>query len=323
VWLITGGSGFIGTNFIHFLNNNSYDFKIYDKCKSKYLPKNIEVTLGDIRDKKKLSSAMKDCDVVFHLATVTPSSRLSKNIIYDIDINGMKNVLSNCKKNNVKKLIFTSSASHVYGLIKKNKCPIKENDELNPINEYGRNKIIAEKLCKKFTEETNIKIIILRLSMIMGKYNFDPILVENISRVLKNKRLIIGGNGEHKNQSLHVKDVNLALLKSAEIKNSKLKNNNIFNISSNETPTINQWIATLKKISNSSSKVTHIPLYLLSGFVNFSYLLHQTNIHPSYIKLMAQDQYFDIQKAKKILKWEPKNNVKEAIKDTIKFHKKS
>src|SRR4030043_61896 len=124
MWLLVGGSGFIGTNFAHYLRENGYDFKIYDKDKSKFLPRNINITLGDIRDKKKLSHSMNGCDVVFHLATVPPSVRLSHHEIYDIDVNGTQNVLSAASENRVKKVIFTSIASHVYCRVEKRSHPI-------------------------------------------------------------------------------------------------------------------------------------------------------------------------------------------------------
>lgn len=319
MWLIIGGSGFIGTNFAKFLMENDYNFKNYDIHKSKYLPKGVNTIIGDIRDKTKLSKAMKGCDIVFHLATVPPSLRLPNREIYDIDVNGTQNVLVTAEKNKIKKVIFASSASHVYGLVNKSLCPIKESCILNPINEYGRNKVMAEKLCKKAAEITNLQAIVLRLSMVLGPYDFDPILIENVTPLLKNKRVIIAGNGESKNQSIHVKDVNTALLACAEVTDTSLPRHDVFNISGKEVLTVNEWMELSKRMSNSTSKVTHLPLFLAKGMVYLAWWLNKTKVHPSYLSLMAQDQYFDISKAKHILGWGPKYTVKEALKDTIEF----
>ena len=319
MWLITGGSGFIGTNFARFLMENDYNFKIYDRRKPRYLPKDVKMIVGDIRDETKLSEAMKGCEIVFHLATVPPSLRLPNHEIYDVDVNGTHNVLVTAEKNNIKKVIFTSSASHVYGLIDKGLYPIREDCNLNPINEYGKNKVTSEELCKKAAETTTLQTIILRLSMTIGPYNFDPILLENVTTLLKNKRVIIAGDGKSKNQSLHVKDVNTALLASAEISDTKLPSHDIFNISDKEVLTINEWIELVKRMSNSTSKVTHLPLFLAKGMVNIAWWTRKTNIHPSYLSLMAQDQFFDISKAKHLLGWEPKYTVKETLKDTVEF----
>ena len=322
MYLLIGGSGFIGTNFAKFLMEKDYNFIIYDMRRSKYLPKNVETIVGDIRDKTKLSQTMKRCEIVFHLATVPPSLRLPNHEIYDIDVNGTRNVLETAEKNNIKKVIFTSSASHVYGLVDKSLCPIRENCNLNPINEYGKNKVLAEELCKKAAETTTLQTIVLRLSMALGPYDFDPILMENVTSLLKNKRVVITGDGESKNQSIHIKDVSTALLACAEVSDTSIPKHDIFNISGKEVLTINEWMELSKRMSNSTSKVSHLPLFLAKGMIHIAWWLHKTKIHPSYLYLKAQDQYFDISKAKHILGLEPKYTVKEALGDTIEFFKK-
>lgn len=319
MWLIIGGSGFIGINFAKFLMKNDYNFKVYDRRRSKYLPPTVETIVGDIRDKTKLSQAMKDCEIVFHLATVPPSLRLPSYEIYDIDVNGTRNVLAAAERNNINKVIFASSASHVYGLIDKDLCPIREDCNLNPINEYGKNKVMAEELCKKAAENNKLKTIVLRLSMVLGPYNLDPILVENVVSLFKNKRVIIAGDGSGKAQSIHVQDVNTAFLACGKISENLLSQNVVFNISGEEVLSINEWIHLLKSITNSKSKVTHLPLLLAKAMVNIGWLAHKTNIHPSYLSLMAQDQFFDVSKAKHVLSWEPRYTVKEVLRDTVEF----
>lgn len=319
MWLLVGGSGFIGTNFARFLMENDYNFKIYDTLRSKYLPKSVETIIGDVRDKNKLSQAMEGCDVVFHLATAPPSLRLPKAEIYDIDVNGTQNVLMAAEENNVERVIFASSASHVYGLVDKDLCPIKEDCSLNPINEYGENKVFAEDLCKGATDTKDLQTVILRLSMVLGPYDFDPILIENIRSLLKNKRVIIAGDGESKNQSIHIEDVVSALLASAETSDSSLPKHGIFNIAGKEVLSINEFMELSKRVSGSTSKVVHLPLFLAKGMVNMAWWLRKTKVHPSYLRLMAQDQYFDVSKAKRILKWEPEYTVENALTDTIEF----
>lgn len=316
MFLLVGGSGFIGTNFSKFLLETNYNFKIYDIHKSKYLPKNIETIMGDVRDKTRLSQAMKGCDIVFHLATAPPSLRLPSKEIYDIDVNGTKNVLNCAKKIGVEKVIFTSSASHVYGLVEAGSCPLWEDSKLDPINEYGRNKVMAEELCKKVSKNSELIIIVLRLSMVLGSYNFDPILIENMKILFRNKRVVIAGDGESKNQSVHVEDVSDALLSCVGVSFPKCE---VLNISGKEVLTINEFIKLSKQVLRSSSNVVHLPLPLAKSMVHIAWRLNRTNVHPSYLSLMAQDQYFDINKAKHVLEWQPKYSTEDAIKDTVDF----
>jgi len=319
MWLLVGGSGFIGTNFAKFLEKKKLDFRIYDQKKSKYLPKNIPTIIGDIRDKDKLSKAMEDCETIFHLATIPPSLRLSPREIYDIDVEGTRNIIEAAESNNVKKIIFTSSASHVYGIVKKEICPIREDHKLNPINEYGRNKIIAEELLKDASKSKKIKTIILRLSMVMGPYNFDPVFSENVKSLLKSKRVYIAGNGEALAQSIHVKDVNSVLFRCGNLANNSISEYTELNISGEEILSIKEWVHLLRSITNSESKVTHLP-FLIATFMNkITWLMQRSNVHPSYLKLMAHDQYFDIDKAKNLLIWEPRLKIKKALIDAVEF----
>jgi nucleoside-diphosphate-sugar epimerase len=321
MWLLIGGSGFVGTNFAKFLNENDYSFKIYDKHRSKYLPNGVETIIGDARDLNKLSQSMEGCEVVFHLATAPPSLRIPKREVYDIDVNGTQNVLMAAEENNVKRVVFASSASHVYGPVDKTLCPIKEDCNLNPINEYGENKVIAEELCKIASETRDLQAVVLRLSMVLGPYNFDPILLENILPLLRNKRVVIAGDGESKGQSIHVEDVNTALLASAELPDKKLPEDIVFNISGDEVLTLNEFMSLSKSICGSTSKAMYLPLPLAGVMAHIAWKLDKTKIHPSYIRLMAQDQFFDIRKAKHILGWKPKHTVEDAIKDTVEFLK--
>lgn len=319
MWLLIGGSGFIGTNFAHYLLEHDHDFSIYDAHRSPYLPKKTKVILGDIRDKKKLTKALQDCDTVFHLATVPPSVRLSSKEIYDIDVNGTKNVLNLATEYGIKRVIFTSSASHVYGLVDSAQYPLRESCPLNPINDYGKNKVLAEQCCNQMSQTTELETIVLRLSMVLGPYDFDPILQENVRLLLANKPVRIPGNGVSKNQCVHVYDVSTALLASTALKLGRSNRHEMFNIAGNDVLTINEWMKTARAACNSSSKITHVPLPLAKGFMSLSWMLHRTNIHPSYLELMNVDQYFDISKAQEMLEWEPTYTTTDAVHDTISF----
>lgn len=226
-------------------------------------------------------------------------------------------LLFSAGKNKVKRVIFTSSASHVYGLVDKTRYPICEECELNPVNEYGWNKVRAEKAF----EESNLQTIILRLSLVLGPYNNDPIILENMMPLLRDKRVILPGDGTNKNQCMHVNDVNTALIKAAETSNNSIGENEVFNISGEEVFTINDFIEISKNVCNSKSKIVHLPVPLAKGMVQIAWFLNKTKVHPSYFKLMTQDQYFDVSKAKKILGWKPIHQVEESLEDTIEFLK--
>ncbi|MEF8880103.1 MAG: NAD(P)-dependent oxidoreductase, partial [Candidatus Thermoplasmatota archaeon] len=296
----------------------NHSFKIFDKKQSKYIPEDVEQIIGDIRDKNRLEEAMEDVDVVFHMATVPPSVKLSKKEIHDIDVGGTKNLVDAAFENGVKKVVYTSSASHVYG-IPKSSPPIKENSGLNPVNEYGKSKVESEQILKNVSRQNQLNTIVLRLSMVVGPYNSDPILIENLRNFIHDKKVFVAGEGSSINQSMHIQDVNRALFAAAKNNSSIDSPYEVFNISGKEVLTVNEWMSTVKKICSSESKIVHLPVFLTKAMTSIAWFLNQSKIHPSYIDLLTHDQYFDISKAEKVLDWKPKHTAEEGLIKTVEF----
>jgi len=110
----------------------------------------------------------KGVDVVIHLAA---KSDVSESVIHpeitsDVNVRGTQNVLQCCIKNNIKKIIFASSAA-VYGECKDN--PIAENSTTNPLSPYGQSKLDAEKIIHNVCMQNNINHVILRIFNVYGK----------------------------------------------------------------------------------------------------------------------------------------------------------
>ena len=210
---VTGGAGFIGKNLVKFLIKNN-KVTIYDNLENSS-KKNIVplAELGahfineDILDYKSLRESCKKHDVVIHLAAKT---NIRESVLYpekveNVNVNGTVNVLKSCIENNIKRMIFTSSAA-IYG---DSSITLTENAETKPISSYGTSKLLAENEIKK-RAKNNLNYIILRLFNVYGKrqnnQHSDVIstFVENIS---KDNPLIIYGNGEHTRDFISINDV--------------------------------------------------------------------------------------------------------------------
>ena len=107
-----GGTGFIGSNITNYLVSKNYNVKVFDNnsrgsvSKIKNIKKKIKFIKGDIRNKKKLSAALKDTNAVIHLAYVNGTKNFYKNPveILDIAVKGIINVIDGCVKNKIKEL---------------------------------------------------------------------------------------------------------------------------------------------------------------------------------------------------------------------------
>lgn len=145
--LVAGGAGYIGSHVQKQLLEEGFKVLIYDNLSSgdkvNILPE-ADFIEGDILDKKALDAAMsQDIDGVVHLAAkkAVGESMVNPELYAENNIVGALNILNSMTKNNVKHIVFSSSAA-VYGIPQY--VPIDENHPINPINYYGYTKITIE-----------------------------------------------------------------------------------------------------------------------------------------------------------------------------------
>ena len=159
-FLITGGAGFIGSNFIRYLFNKYNDIEITNLDKLTYCgnldnlkdienKENYKFMRGDICDEELVGELIRDVDIVVHFAAETHVDRsiTNPNDFIKTDIIGTYNLLESARKNNIKKFIQIST-DEVYGSIEKGS--FKETDELKPRNPYSASKVCAERLAYSF-----------------------------------------------------------------------------------------------------------------------------------------------------------------------------
>jgi len=147
--LITGGAGYVGTSVIPILLANNYEVIVYDNLMFGgdaifpfFRNKNFSFIKGDIRDKAKLSEAVKDADVVIHLAAIVgfPACRKEPDLAKTVNVDGTKNLIDVASKDQL--IIYGSTGSN-YGAVE-DICT--EESPLNPLSLYGQTKTLAEKM---------------------------------------------------------------------------------------------------------------------------------------------------------------------------------
>lgn len=170
---ITGGSGFIGTHLIQLLDSMGlYEIINYDINDPKIIS-NATYIKGDIRNERQVFEAMKNCDMIIHLAAIWDDFSLDESEYFSTNVDGTQSVINAAKKHNVHDFINYSSVS-VYGETEE-KC-FEEMLNLKPTNPYGKSKLMAEKLFESwYKENSNISIVHLRPSVVFGKHNYGNI----------------------------------------------------------------------------------------------------------------------------------------------------
>ena len=210
---VTGGAGFIGKNLVESLIKEN-DITIYDNLENssrKSIVPLVELGVhfveGDILDYNSLRESCKEHDIVIHLAAMidVAESILYPEKVKSVNVVGTVNVLKSCIENNIKKIIFASSAA-VYG---DSSTIITENIEAKPLSPYGTSKLLAENEIKKRAKD-NLVYVILRLFNVYGKKQNSQ-CVDVISNFTKNMSkdnpLVIYGDGQQTRDFISINDV--------------------------------------------------------------------------------------------------------------------
>ena len=286
VVMITGGRGFIGSSLANILGKDN-EIIIYDI-----------VDGNDVRDIKVLRAMMKNVDYVFHfaaIASVEESINKPKETM-DHNILGTYNVLRAAIVNNVKRVLFSSSAA-VYGDI--NQVPIKEDFKLNATSPYAISKIVSENLLDKFKVEHNLNSIYLRYFNVYGpnqNIKYSPVIPVFIRKALNNENITIYGDGKQTRDFIYIGDVNRANIIAMETEAS-----GVFNIGSGKSINIENLAKLIIKLTGSESKIVYE--------------------EPREGDII--DSVANIEKANKILGFEPKYSLEEGVKETISWFKNS
>ena len=260
--IITGGAGFIGKHLVEFLIKKENDITIFDNFSNstyestKYFENlGVKIIKGDIRRLEDINKAVKGNEVVIHLAAKISVDESIKNPseTFQTNVEGTKNVLIACKKNQIKKIIASSSAA-VYG---ESKVDVKltEKSKIKPISPYGESKVRMENEIKKNSENQKTEYVILRFFNIFGK-NQSPeyagVITKFIKKIEMDKPLEIFGDGMQVRDFVSVNDVVNSIYHSIE--NGK---NQIYNIASGNSITIKQLAKLMIHLSKKDIKIIH------------------------------------------------------------------
>lgn len=261
--LITGGLGFIGS---HIANELLKDNKvvILDNLSSGTINnledpnnKNLKIIKEDICNTN-LDELTSDIDYIFHLAAMAsvPLSIDKPVECNDTNLNATVKLLTSAVKNDVKKVIFSSSSS-VYG--QNENMPLKETEQPMPKSPYAASKASCELYLKSFYDSYGLNYISLRYFNVFGpKQNknsqYASVIPNFISSLLEGKQPIIYGDGEQTRDFVYIKDIVNANINAAES-----DFNGIVNVASGEKLSINQLYDIIRTTLNSDVEPKYMP----------------------------------------------------------------
>lgn len=311
-YLITGGSGFLGSIMkMELLERGDVCINI-DLESDPYSHKNLISIKGDIRDSELMKRIFTEYqfDAIFHFAAILAHVRKSMKDLWSSNVEGTRCILNCAKEYGVNKIIFTSS-NCLWG--QNFDYPVTEEELPNPIEIYGKSKLECEKILLSDTE--NITSVIFRCPTIMdeGRLGLLAILYEFID---ENRKLWLVGNGNNRYQFIYAKDLINACLLALNYQQS-----DIFHIGSDHVKTFNEIYSNVIEKSGSKSKLAHFPKQLAIFGMKLSYMLGISPLGPYQYRMISSSFIFDTSKIKNKLGFVPTlNNEEMLLKSYTYFH---
>ncbi len=237
--LLTGSSGFIGSNFINHFIENKFKFLGLDKISNPYISSKHLVKVN-LLNKKKLDKIFKKYKpkIIIHLAANSGLNfcHMNQSEAFKNNIEVTLNLLQLCDKYKCQNILVTSSmAAEKFNLIP---------------SFYGFTKISVENLFKTYRKTFGINASILRLSNIFGPFSVhkNSAIHEMIKCIYDKKKIFaIHGTGQQKRDFLYSKDLVTKILRISKKKDRKL----VYNLKTNRKYSINQVFSLINKLSKS------------------------------------------------------------------------
>lgn len=264
--LVTGGAGNVGSALVEkLLQSPENNVVIVDNLSTGFLSKlpkekngNWEFIKSDVNNFKTISTIMNsyNFDYVFHFAAVVGVLRTQEAPLSVLeDIKGIRNILD-CSKNTAVKRVFFSSSSEVYG----EPVSLPQHEHTTPLNSrlpYAVVKNVGEAYCRSYNQEHDLNYSIFRFFNTYGpNQSTDFVVARFLAAALKNQDITIYGDGSQTRTFTYVDDTIDTCLGCFY---NNLYVNDVINIGSDQLFTILDLAKLIISITNSNSKIIHLP----------------------------------------------------------------
>lgn len=298
---VTGGAGFMGSSVVRELLADRYLVTVYDNLSTgtrRNLPKhrNLKFVFGDVRDFRKVSSALKGCEYIVHLAAdpFIPKSYQFPRSVAQTNVLGSLNVFHACKDNNVDRIVYISS-SEIYGPAMY--TPMDEQHPLNPRSTYAASKLAADLFAQTMTCEHDLPIVVLRPFNTFGPRDTHPRFIPEVIRQCLHSDIIRIGRLDTNRDYTYVEDVSRAIV--LALKKHGI-NREVINIGTGKGWRMSEILEMIKKETGVRNRVVEDP----------------TRLRPCDVTNLVAD----FRKAVRLLGWKPRVRFPDGLRKTISWY---
>ena len=313
--LVTGGAGFIGSNLCEELINLGANVTCLDNFSTGFRENldaikdhpNFKLIEGDIRNLEDCKLACENQDFVLHEAALGSVPRSINDPITsnDVNVGGFLNMLVAARDANVKRFVYAASSS-TYG--DSESLPKVEDVIGKPLSPYAITKYVNELYADVFKRTYDFDTIGLRYFNVFGRKQnpngaYAAVIPKFVMQLMNHESPVINGGGEYSRDFTYINNVILMNLLALTSDNSASVNQ-VYNTAFGERTTLNDLVSNLKEyLSDFDPKIADVEV-----------------IYGDYRKGDVPHSLASIDKAKKLLEYQPKHSMKEGLKEAVKWY---
>ena len=320
--LLTGATGFIGSNLARFLNSRGFAVRCLARKTSnvgQLADFTTEICYGDVTQKQTLPIALNGADIVVHLAAIRGEKPMSMEEYREVNVSGTINLLETCRVQGVKRFIYCSTVG-VMGWIRN--PPADETYPANPIGAYHVTKARAEELVREYTSRGLIEGTVVRPVITYGAGDRDG-WVFRLARLLRNKRFIWIGDGANRVHLVAIEN----LMQGFEtiIKNRHSIGETLI-IADSAPITMNRVVRTICTALNVDPPSLRLPTSLVRSLAAVAAKLQPTLggkeplLTPMRVDVLTRDRCYDISKAR-LLGYSPHISTPAGLRRAVEWMK--
>ena len=293
--LVTGGSGFVGSNIARLLLGRGEEVRVLDTWRDDEQSPAIDFVQADINDRDAVARAMRGVSYVHHNVALVPLAKAGRRF-WTVNVDGTRTALEAARSAGVKMFCHMSSSA-VFGM--PTEMPITDKTPLQPIEIYGRAKLAAEELVKQAGRE-GMPVSVVRPRTIVGpgRLGIFEILFDWIR---DGANIYIIGPGTYPFQFVQVDD-----LAEVSILSALQERPGLFNAGTDRFGSLRQDLGALIAHAGSRSRIKSLPVWLAMSSLTVLDKLRLSPLGPWHYKTYHKPFYFDVQPTKDALGWTPK-----------------
>jgi len=321
--LVTGGTGFIGSNLVEELINRSESVRCLVRQQSAGKADHLkelgaEIVFGELSDIGSIKDAMNGVEKVYHLAAIPHPLPISKEEYFKVNVEGTKNILEASLSGRIERIVYLSSISAVGPA--RDGDPVDEHSPCRPIDIYGESKLESERVAAEFFDKYKLPVVIVRSPNVFGPRDLMGL---KLFKAIDTGCFPVLGGGEAHFEFVYVKNLVHGIILAME----KGSPGEIYHLTDGKRYRIREVYEAIAKEEKKSLFYLPIPVAFFRAIGNLADKIESlTKIklpaNSTTIMTMTSDFWIvDIEKARRELGFGQKIPLEDAVKETIDWYR--